>query len=298
MSAKKNSQMGGALARFDRFQQARPWLAIPIATGKRFGADGASNYAVVLTFYGFFCIFPLLLVFLTILGYVLAGDSSAMHSVSSSVLGRFPVIGSTISNHKLRGSGLALAVGVVLSLYSGLGITGSARQAFDHVWAVPKREQVNWWRGKLHGVLLLVLLGAMFVVGSGASGVVSGGLGGLALVVVGYLLSLAVNFGLFMLCFRLLCSERPAWRALVPGAVLAAILWAILQALGGAYIGHFKDSDTAYGTFAVVLGILAWLHIGAQVTMFCAELNVVLARKLWPAPLRARPEQPAAVTAP
>ena len=32
----------------------------------------------------------------------------------------------------------------------------------------------------------------------------------------------------------------------------------------------------------MVIGLLAWLHLGAQLTLYSAELNVVLARELWP----------------
>ena len=289
MAIADNPRMG-IKDRIDQFQQERPWLAVPIATGKRFGADGASNLAVVLAFYAFFSIFPLLLVFVTILGYVLAGDQTALNSVRDSALGHFPVIGTTIAQDKLKGSVFALVIGVVLSLYSGLGITGSARNAFDQVWEVPKQDRYGWLRGKLQGVLLLTGLGLMFAIGSGASGVVSSGLGGPLLFVFGVLFSILVNFGLFMLSFRMLSSRRQPWRDLIPGALLVAILWEVLQIVGGAYIGHIKHSDSAYGTFALVLGILAWLHIGAQMTMFCVELNVVLAKKLWPVPLKAKPE--------
>jgi membrane protein len=278
----------GIKDRIDHFQQQRPWLAVPVATGKRFSADGASNLAVVLAFYAFFSIFPLLLVFVTILGYVLAGDQTALASVSNSVLGQFPVIGTTIAQHKLTGSAWALVIGVLLSLYSGLGITGSARNAFDQVWEVPKHDRYGWLRGKLQGVLLLTGLGLMFGIGSGASGVVSSGLGGPLLFVVGVLFSILVNFGLFMFAFRMLSSRRQPWRDLIPGALLVAILWEVMQIVGGAYIGHIEHSDSAYGTFALVLGILAWLHIGAQMTMFGVELNVVLARTLWPIPLSAK----------
>jgi len=273
--------------RVDRFQRSRPWLAIPVATAKRFSADNAGNLAVVLAFYAFFSIFPLLLVFVTILGFVLAGDHGAMVSVRNSVLGQFPVVGDTIRHDKLRGSVFGLTVGVLLLLYSGLGITASARQAFDQVWDVPRHDRDGWLRGKLNGLLTLALLGAMFIVGSGASGLVSGGLGGPLLKAFGILASLAVNFGFFLIAFKVLSSEPQPWRKLVPGTALAAVLWAVMQVVGGAYIGHFKHSAGTYGTFALVIGILAWLHIGAQMTMFCAELNVVTARRLWPVSLTA-----------
>jgi membrane protein len=270
------------IRRLDRLQQRHTALAVPAATIKKFGDDQANNWAAAVGFYAFFSVFPLLLVFMTILGYVLAGDHSALVSVKDSVLGRFPVIGSTIANDSLKGSAPALIAGLVLSLWSGLGITGAARNAFDHVWGVPTHERANFLKTKLRGLLLILGLGVLFVVATGASGAVGSGLGGLLLHIFGIIVSVLLNVALFLAAFKFLCSERHDWRTLLPGALLAAVLWEVLQLLGGAYIGHFKHNSSAYGTFALVLGVVAWLHLGAQMTMYSAELNTVLATKAWP----------------
>jgi uncharacterized BrkB/YihY/UPF0761 family membrane protein len=72
-------------------------------------------------------------------------------------------------------------------------------------------------------------------------------------------------------------------RQLVPGAVLAGIGWTILQSLGGFVVGHYlKDDSAVYGLFGIVLGLFAWIYLIAELTVYAAELNVVLARKLWP----------------
>jgi membrane protein len=273
----------GPLKKFDSFQQRHRALAIAGGTVKKFNDDQASNLAVVVAFFAFFSIFPLLLVFVTILGYVLAGDPSLLNSIKTSVLGDFPVIGTTLTGKSLKGSAPALVIGVLLTLYSGLGITGAANNAFDQIWGTPRNDRDNFLKKKLNGLMLLVLLGGLFAVATGASGVVSSGLGGPLLFVFGLIVSFILNIGLFLLSFRLLPSDRVAWRQLLPGAVLAAVFWTALQALGGAYIGHtVKNSNNTYGTFALVLGVIAWLHLGSQLTLYSAELNTVLTKKLWP----------------
>src|SRR6202043_2091173 len=74
-----------------------------------------------------------------------------------------------------------------------------------------------------------------------------------------------------------------SWRELLPGAIIAAVLWQLLQLLGGYYIEHLlKRTGPLYGVFALVLGLLAWLYLGAVLTIFAAEINVVKARRLWP----------------
>ena len=53
--------------------------------------------------------------------------------------------------------------------------------------------------------------------------------------------------------------------------------------MGGAYIGHVvKNASNTYGTFATVIGLLTWMHLGAQAVLYSAELNTVLTLKLWP----------------
>ncbi len=269
---------------FYRFQQQHePLAAEQRGTVKKFNDDQAASFAVAVAFYAFFAIFPLLLVFMTVLGYVLSGDQSLMHSVSESVLGRFPVIGQSLQNDRLHGSALALIAGIALSLWSSLGVTGAITTAQDHVWEIPQQERANFARKRLRGLAVLFAVGLLFVIATGASGIVSSGLGGGAVLqVFGVIVSFLVNVLVFLIAFNFLCSAAPPWRKLLPGAVAAGVVWTVLQLLGGLYIGHIKQSSDAYGTFALVLGILAWLHLGSQLTVFCAELNTVLEGKRWP----------------
>ena len=69
--------MGAFLRRIDAFQKAHPWLALPVAVVKKFGDDQAAQLAALIAYYGFFSLFPLLLVFVAVLGFVLQGDPDA-----------------------------------------------------------------------------------------------------------------------------------------------------------------------------------------------------------------------------
>jgi len=275
----------------DAWQQEHKVPAVAFAVVKKFGEDQAGNLAALVAYYAFFSLFPLLLVFVTILSFVLSGDQSAFDSVRNSVLGQFPVIGDSLKSNRLHGNAGGLIIGLVLALWAGLGVTKAAGNALDVVWGVPRKERPGFLASKLRGVILLFVLGGMFVVASGASGAVTGGLGGPLLKVAGYIVSLALNFALFMVSFQILSSERRPWKEQVPGALLAAIFWTILQTLGGLYINHTKNSSPASGTFALVLGVLAWLHLGAQLTIYSVELNTVLATKAWPRSLFSEPKE-------
>ncbi len=281
---------------FDRRQQQHTWVAIPFAVVKKFSDDGAGQLAALIAYYGFFSLFPLLLVLFTVLAYVLQGDPSTQNSIANSVVGQFPIIGQDLHTniHALHGHVLALVIGVGGSLLGGLGVTQATRNAFDRVWAVPFKDRANFLTSRLRGLVLLVLLGLLFIVSTLASGLVTGGLGGPAAKVAGIAISLLVNVALFLAAFRVMTSFTIETRSLWPGVFVAAVLWEILQAAGGYYVGHvFRHSTSTYGVFGLVIALLVWLRLGAQILLYSAEINVVLARKLWPRSLFGPPQAPA-----
>jgi YihY family inner membrane protein len=273
-----------ALARADSFQQRHRLIAIPLAVVKKFSDDDAGSKAALIAYFGFFSLFPLLLLFVTILGFVLGGSSSAERAVLHSTLRQFPIVGTQLGvGHPLRGSGIGLAVGFVGALLSGLGVTAAAEAAFNTVYAVPRKRRPNFLEARWRGLKLLVAVGLLQVVSTAVSGAVAGGLGGTLLTAAGILVSLLLNVVMFFVVFRLLTEDGVGTRELWPGIALAALAWELLQSLGGIYIGHVvKGGGQTYGTFAVVIGLLVWLYLGARVLVYAAELNVVLARGLWP----------------
>jgi membrane protein len=281
----------GALEKVDGFQQRHKPLAIAVAVVKKFSDDGAGGKAALIAYYGFFSLFPLLLLFVTILGFVVGGNSSAERAVLHSALKQFPIVGSQLGTpHALTGNGLALAVGLVGALLSGLGVTTAAQNAFNTVYALPHKRQPNFLVTRWRGLRLLVVVGALQLVSTAASGAVAGGLGGPLLTVAGILVSLLINVVMFLALFRLLADTAVSTHELWPGILLASVAWEILQSLGGIYIGHVvRGSGPTYGTFAVVLGLLVWLYLGARVVVYAAETNVVLTRGLWPRSLLGPP---------
>src|ERR1700761_3393047 len=214
---------------FDRFQRRHAPLAIPIAVLRKFSDDQAGHAAALIAFYAFFSLFPLLLLFVTILGFVLQSHPDAQQAVLNSALKQFPIIGDQFHpGQGLKGSGLALVVGAVGSVLAGLGVTMAAQNAFNLVYAVPIKERPNFLVSRLRGLQTLVVFGLLQVLSTAASGAVTGGLGGLAggswavvITVAGVLLSLALNFILFSAVFRMLTGNTIATRELLPGILLA-----------------------------------------------------------------------------
>lgn len=269
----------------DSFQQRRRPLAFIAAVIKKFGDDQAGQLAALIAYYAFFSLFPLLLVFVTVLGYVLHGDPQAQDNIVHSTLAQFPIIGDEIKRnvHSLHGNGFALAVGIAGALLGGLGVTGASQNAFNRVWHVPFKHRPNWLFARLRGLALLTILGVLSIVSTGVAGFVTASTHGPVAVVGGVLLAFVANLALFGAAFRLMTADKACTRELLPGVLVAAVLWQVLQHIGGYYLTHtLKHAKETYGLFALVIGLLAWLHLGAQVVLFAAEINVVRARHLWP----------------
>jgi inner membrane protein YhjD len=272
------------LRTLDRIQQRHPRLAFIVAVFKKFTDDNAGQLAAVISYYAFFALFPLLLVFVTVLGFVLQGDATLQHRIVNSGLAQFPVIGQKIVAGRLHGSGAVLGVGLAGSLFAGLGLTQAIRTALDTVWGVERHRRDDFITARLRGLALLGILGVAVIASTVLTGLVGAGAPSGAIATAGLIvLSAGITFGLFLAAFWLLTSYRAEVRELIPGAVVATIGWQILQYAGTWLVNReLRHADEVAGYFGTVLGLLFWLSIGAQLTLFAAEINVVRAKRLWP----------------
>jgi membrane protein len=265
-------------------------LGFPLAVVYKFADDQGPYLAALIAYYGFLSLFPLLLLLVTILGFVLHGDPHLQAKVVDSALAQFPIIGGQLRENvrSLSGSGVGLAVGILVTLYGCLGVAGAIQNAFNRAWAVPRNLRPNPITSRLRSLLLLLVLGVGVLVTTALSGLTTGagavgvGVGG-GLRVGAVLLATLVNIALFMLALRVLTANEVPTRHLRIGAVVAGIGWQIAQLLGTYLVAHtLKGTREAYGVFGLVLGLIAWIYLLALVTVFAAEINVVAQRRLWP----------------
>ncbi|MEO5837263.1 MAG: YihY/virulence factor BrkB family protein [Acidimicrobiales bacterium] len=271
--------------RIDAFQQRHLAFAFPYAVHKRFTEDRGKHYASLISYYGFFSLFPLLLAFVSLLGIVLRGRTELQQDIIDSALGRFPVLGDDLTGKgALTGSGWALAFGLAAAVWAGLGVVYAAQDALDTMWDVPRVKRPNFLFKRLRAIAMLGVVGAGTIAGSAVAGVATqlDGLAGLARVATA-LGTIAVNTGSLLVGYRLLTVAKQPWRVLLPGSIAGGIVLTLLQTLGGWYLTRVVAgaSDT-YGTFSLVIGLLTWLSLQARIVLYAAEVNVVRANRLWP----------------
>ena len=274
----------------DAYQRSHHRLGFPLAVVYKFADDQGPYLAALITYYGFLSLFPLLLLLVTILGFVLEGDPQAQADVIDSALLQFPVIGAQLRENvqSLKGSDLGLGVGIAGTLYGCLGMAGAMQNAFNRAWAVPRNRRPNPFTARLRSLALLPVLGTGVIVTTLLAGLTTGagayGAEVHTLVrVAAIVLAVLTNIGVFMVAFRVLTATEVPTRDLRVGAIVAGVGWQLLQILGTYLVTHaLRGAGEAYGVFGLVLGSIAWIYLMAVVTVFAAEINVVAARRLWP----------------
>jgi membrane protein len=284
--------LNDVVTRIDEVQQRRRILAFPFAVIKKFGDDQAGNLAALIAYYGFISVFPLLLVMVSVIGLLVRGNPELQADILQSALRNFPVIGTDIEKNlgSITGNGAALAVGIVGTLWGGLGVTQAAQNAMNTVWNVPRTDWPNFLKSRLRSLIMLAILGSITVVSTFTSAFGASGSAAVLLKAGGIGAGFVLNVALFLISYRVLTVKDLRWRDVLPGALVAAVLWTILMSLGGYYLIHqLEGASNTYGTFAVVIGLLVWLYLGAQITLICAEINVVRVLHLWPRSLTAPP---------
>jgi membrane protein len=283
------------IAAVDRFQQRHAVLGFPLAVRQKFADDQGGFLAASVTYYAFFSIFPLLLVFVTLLGYALEGDPDLQRRVLDSALADFPVIGPQLKTnvHSLRGSAPALVVGIGVAVWAGTGVALAIENALDHIWGVPIRRRANPLFARLRALVWIAVLGGVTLIGTVLGSASAFATYGPAVRAAAVLMSLSINIAIFLAVFRVLTSHSPSWRDVLPGALVAAVAWEVLQLVGGYIVDRqLRHASSTYGVFAIVVGLLSWLLLAANVTLFSAEMNVVLKHRLWPRSFSLITEQP------
>ena len=267
----------------DGWQRRTRWAGVPYAVLRKFGDDNANLVVVALAWYGFTAIFPLLLVVMTLFGFI---GAQSIGTGLLRTLHEFPVVGSSFnpaSRSALHGSTLGLVIGLIGLLYGAQGVTQTAQQAMATVWNVPQIERTGFVPRLGRSLAGLLTIGTAFVINAFVTGYATGGTSDYAIRIPVLAGLLVVNAGLYFATFALLTAKAIGPRALLPGAIAGSVAFTALITVGTGLITHqLKNSSATYGAFGSVIGIVAFLLLLAKLSMYAAELNPVLARRLYP----------------
>jgi len=277
--------------RIERARARSNTVDIAFTTFKRFSLDDGGSLAAALTYYTFLSIFPLLIFAAAILGYLTFGNDALRERLFEAGVNAAPLLEELLSTEnlaRLEETRQTLALtGLVLALYSGSGAVVALQHALNRIWRVP--EEPNFLLKRLRSLLWLSVLGGAALASVALTAAaelaekifesldVFGGLSFLLLHAAGILVSLLI----FEAAFKFLPARNLGWREVLPGALLAAILFELLKSGGAAFIqAGDRGREATFGTaFAAAAGLLVGSYLLCQVTLLCAELNVVLAER-------------------
>ena len=267
----------------DRWQQRHRVAGAAYGVVKKFSDDNANLLVVSLAWYGFTAIFPLLLVVVTVLGFV--GEKS-LGGTLVSTLHEFPVIGDSFnpaSASRFHGSTLGLVIGLVGLLYGAQGVTQNAQLAMASVWDVPQLERSGFLPRLGRSFAALVTIGGAFLINAVLATYVTR-VGESYAVRVPVLAGLLVlNAALYWATFILLTPKRIKPVPSLPGAIVGGVAFTLLITIGTGLLTHqLKNASATYGAFGSVIGIVTFLLLLAKLSIYAAELNPVLHRHLYP----------------
>jgi len=273
----------------DQGQRRLPVIGFPLAVLYKFFDDQGNYLAAILAYYAFVAIFPLLLLGSSILGLVLQGRPELAHTLLDTALSQFPIIGEELGRTgTLSGSTGGVIVGALAALYGSMGLGQAIQNTVNTAWSVPRNSRPNPFLLRLRSLGLLAtaglavlsisvlttLVGATELFGGRATGAVRWLLLVAGILIVGTMLTFL---------FRMATTRDHALKNSAPGAFAFAGMWQALQWVGTIYVDRVLQATTGMNqTFALVLGLIGFIYIAAVMGVFSVEINVVIARRLWP----------------
>ncbi len=277
------------IERVDSFQQQHRVVGFPLAVFYKYFDDQGGYLAALVAYYGLLSLFPLLLLASTILGLVLNGDPELQRQVLDSALGQFPGIGKDLAQPgRIGGGTVGLVVGILGSLYGGLGVAQAVQNMMNTAWAIPKNSRPNPFKARALSLALLGVIGLSVIATTALTAIVNGAGGiaddlGIVFKVAVLAATVALNALVFAFAFRLATARELSLRDVAPGALLAAVAWSALQGFGASYVASVSSSGSATnGAFGIVLGLIAFLYLASTIIVLCVEVNVVRLRRLYP----------------
>lgn len=280
------ARVGKRVEAADRYQRTHSWVGFPLSVIYKFFDDSGNYLAAIVTYYAFIAIFPLLLLGASILGFFLRGNQDLQQQLLNSALSQFPIIGDSLGKQELHGSVAGVVVGALAATYGALGLGQAIQNCVNIAWSVPKNSRFNPIVTRLRSLVMLATAGLALLIGSIITTLATDttvlsrvpaarwALSFVSLLLTGCVLTVL---------FRMATTREHPLRNAAPGAFFFALSWLGLQWIGTLYVEHvIRGTSGMNGTFGLVLGLMGFLYLAAMFGVIGVEINVVLARRLWP----------------
>ncbi len=252
---------------------------------KRYRSDSVGLWTTKVAYLSFFSLFPLLLLFSSILNIAFSGHQNFRDTVVNSVDSNFPFLAGYLPSGKLKTAYLAGSAGLVGSLWSGSRLTFALESGLGKIWRLDDPKARTFLAKILRGGLLFVLFGMVFIVSNipiallGTNRLRSG----LLLSVAGFTFGFILDLILFMLVQFLLGPPGLGYKDHLLGSALGAVVWLAVVSFGDSLLSRYvSHASQTYGTLGTIIGLLSWLTLGAMLIFLAAIVNTLEYEKRHP----------------
>lgn len=281
--------MTGLVDRVDAFQRRHPVVGFPVAVVYKYFDDQGAYIAAIITYYSFIAIFPLMLIASSVLGFLIQGNDQLRQDLLDTALSTFPIVGQQLGQPEgIQGSAGAVLIGSAAALYGVLGLAAAAQHALNVAWAVPRNSRFNPFVGRFRGFVSFTLAGVVLI-GTTFVSITLSNLGSLQATTntwvqrAGHLTGVVLIAIMLALMMRYTTARHPSFRTCLPGAIVIAVLWQILQYAGGFYVERVISATSEMNAiFALVLGLIGLLFLAAVSAVIGIEVSVVAKERLYP----------------
>lgn len=279
----------GILAPFKNKQEEmerHAWFRVTETVVDGFSKDRVMENAAAMTYYGVFSLFPILLLFMSILGLVLQSNQAAQQQVMNAIARVLPTgqdqLRSVIQG-VIAAKGTAAGIGIVTLLWSALGFFQVIDRNVNEIWGVTKAR--SFIKGKLLALAMMLGIGGVALASFVATGVVTflshntGGIPGSAAfwqIVVSVVSFLAV-FAVFYALYRYAPQRDLEWKDIWLSALITAFVWEATRRLLSFYIQR-NNMLSGYGTIGAAMALLFWIYVASIVILLGAELAYAIAK--------------------
>ncbi len=265
------------------------FLSLLSEAGTRWREDKVPQLAASTAYYAIFSLAPLLVVLIALLG--LYFDSTSARTVVldqiADILGKEGAegIGTMIDAARLStNSMLALVIGIITLILGATGVMIALQDAANFIWKVTTKKTANSILVAILkrifslafilgiGFLLLISLAVSAALAAFALYLEQFGTLGILLPALNILLSFLVFFVLFAMLLKYIPDVIIAWKDIVPGAVLTALLFVAGKSLLGWYLGR-DTAVSAYGVAGSLIVVLIWINYSSQIFFFGIEFT-------------------------
>jgi membrane protein len=268
----------------------KAWPLIKCATG-RWARDEAATLGAALAFYCAFSLAPLLIIVVTITGWII-GAESAYGQLSAQLTSLFGAATAEVLLQAMKSSqdaegALATVLSIASLLVGATTVFAALESALERIWRAQTLRPTGlygWLRARILSFGLILAVGFLLLVSLTVSTALSALRDGVRARFEGFTIlttaldltiALALVTGLIALIYRYLPARRLAWRPVLMGALMTAVMFNLGRWLIGLYLGR-STQPSAFGAAASFAAMLLWLYYSAQIFLLGAEFTACL----------------------